>query len=88
MNNVIFNKIYLTLLKFYGLRNYLCNLKSTIKSSDTNRILPSSLVFLAVLPEFLSAPVCSTSDVHHEQVLGKVLLPFHLGLSRQFLFVS
>jgi hypothetical protein len=67
--------------------SYLC-LPLKIHPSDHYYLLSSALVFLTLLPEFFSPPLCSTPNVCDEQVLGKVFLLFHLVVARKFLPIS
>lgn len=58
---------------------------SKLQTSDPNRSISFTLVFFFVLPKLFSTPVCGPPNVRDEQVLGAVLLSFHLDLPGQLL---
>ena len=49
--------------------------------SDSYYLLLAALVFLLVLPKFLSSPVCSPPNVLYDKILGKILLCLYLDLA-------
>jgi hypothetical protein len=61
---------------------YLQKINQIQVPSDHHYLLLIALVFFPILPELLPAQICSTSNVCHDKILGKVLLPIHLDVAR------